>query len=449
MSHQSDPGCRWHQPQARSRWVGILVVLATLLLVTGCTSHVAPTSTSVRALPSSTTSAAAQTSNELIPALNAEALWGYIDQTGKWVIKPQFYIADSFSEGLADVVIEDKQGYIDQAGHIVITPQYISASPFSEGLALVSTSNRTIAGYDGEYPGGFTWIDKTGRKITTTTWDDADSFSEGLAPVKKGGFAGYVDKTGKVVIALKFEYASSFSEELAAVRMNGKWGYIDKTGAWVITPQFQYLFNQDLSRPGLSQPKGSILSNTVAYGAGEFSEGLAPVAVANSKGGYSFHYIDKTGKKVFGTDFELAGSFSEGLAPVVIGHKWGYIGLDGKVVIEPQFQSAYPESDTSTPPYNDVRTARNMIFQDGLAAVGQGGKVGYIDTTGKFVVAPQFDYVAFDHTGIGPSDAETDTVSFFASSSSKSGTTRVTNSLFIVIGSGGKVIYRVTLFQQK
>src|SRR5580704_212376 len=42
------------------------------------------------------------------------------DQTVRFVIKPQFDEADSFSEGLAAVRVGAKYGYIDKQGKIVI-----------------------------------------------------------------------------------------------------------------------------------------------------------------------------------------------------------------------------------------------------------------------------------------------------------------------------------------
>jgi len=57
---------------------------------------------------------------------------------------------------------------------------------------------------------------------------------------------------------------------------------------------------------------------------------------------------------------------------VVIGQKCGYIDTTGKTVIAPQFDYA-------------------SRFAEGLAAVKVREKWGYIDTTGKTVIAPQFD----------------------------------------------------------
>src|SRR5262245_32107903 len=65
---------------------------------------------------------------------------GYIDRTGKIVIKPQFDGATDFSEGLAVVAVHEggyKEGYIDETGKMVIPPQFDKATAFSEGLALV------------------------------------------------------------------------------------------------------------------------------------------------------------------------------------------------------------------------------------------------------------------------------------------------------------------------
>jgi hypothetical protein len=73
--------------------------------------------------------------------------------------------------------------------------------------------------------------------------------------------------------------------------------------------------------------------------------------------------------------FESIRGFTEGLAPARSGGKWGYIDTLGKWVVDPQFDYA-------------------LNFADGLAPVGVGGKTGYIDKRGKFVVNPQYDTVS-------------------------------------------------------
>jgi hypothetical protein len=46
-------------------------------------------------------------------------VWGYINQKGDFVIKPQFQLAKPFYHGLAQVFLNGQEGYIDQRGHFV------------------------------------------------------------------------------------------------------------------------------------------------------------------------------------------------------------------------------------------------------------------------------------------------------------------------------------------
>ena len=57
----------------------------------------------------------------------------------------------------------------------------------------------------------------------------------------------------------------------------------------------------------------------------------------------------------------VVGTFHEGLAYVKIDGKIGYVDTTGKLVISPQFES------------------EKYGFHDGMAAVEQGGKYGWID----------------------------------------------------------------------
>ena len=107
--------------------------------------------------------------------------WGGVDKTGKVVINPQFdgnifstgpgggsgmagqiiardFRRITFSEGLAEVEVGDKFGYVDNTGKYVINPQFDAALPFNEGLAMVNIGRKV--GY----------IDKSGKYI----WNPAE-----------------------------------------------------------------------------------------------------------------------------------------------------------------------------------------------------------------------------------------------------------------------------------
>lgn len=51
-------------------------------------------------------------------------VFGYIDKTGKWVIRPKFDEAERFNKGIAEVVINDQYGYINTKGEQIIPCKY-------------------------------------------------------------------------------------------------------------------------------------------------------------------------------------------------------------------------------------------------------------------------------------------------------------------------------------
>ena len=112
-----------------------------------------------------------------------------------------------------------------------------------------------------------------------------------LWPVPRGNYWGYVDRNGEEMIPPElFTGASPFSEGLAAVTLKGKKGYIDATAELVIEPRFD--------------------------AAGEFSEGLAPVARGRRK--EPCFYVDRGGERAFPDWFLQAGPFRSGRAVVAL-----------------------------------------------------------------------------------------------------------------------------------
>ena len=349
-------------------------LISLILLIAGCStdppattqaSQAAGPATSTSpstALPgqtvvvSTTTLATDQTgAARLYPAspavdLSQEAVHGYIDSEGDWVIEPRFKWEREFSEGLAAVEIDRRIGYIDSTGTVVIEPVFDSAQSFSEGLAVA---------------GGGGYIDKAGAWVITPRFQGAAPFSEGLAGVEcapgdSGGLEGYgfIDKTGAWVIPPRPEWMfveDGFSEGLARVceYYTGLVGFIDKTGAVIVEPQYNF------ARP--------------------FSEGLAMVRIDVGKGVYDWGYVDKTGALVLRFDHETyadVDSFSEAFAMVAMHdgdqrRKCGFIDRTGAWVIEPRFAWCGP-------------------FSEGLAAARLDGKCGYVDKTGAWVIEPRF-----------------------------------------------------------
>lgn len=116
--------------------------------------------------------------------------WGYCDRNKRLVIPVTYDFVDSFSHGLAYVMLNGKYGYIDTNGDMKIPAVYDDAYSFGDG-----------------YP-----------------------FSEGLASVILNGKWGLIDTKGKMKIPAVYDYPLLFTEGLALVSLNGELGFIDTNG---------------------------------------------------------------------------------------------------------------------------------------------------------------------------------------------------------------------------
>ncbi len=324
LGHRADRAIRW----AAWSFLGLLVLIGAA--VVGCSSPPGDADTTTLPVtslqsaktteatePTASTTAGQTTSTEawardvaLFPVSVGDKM-GYIDNTGKIVIEPQFDLAGDFSAGLAAVRLGMSWGYIDLSGKMVIQPQFTDVGDFSGGLASVQL----------EESGPYGFVDKSGKMViqpqffSGSGW--APKFSEGLALVAGEDANGFVDQTGNMVIPPRpgYEYRTDFSEGLAEVQKgaNGPSGYIDMTGTMVIPPRFA--------------------------GTLPFSEGLSGVWL--DPRAYTWGYIDKTGKTVISLRCGEIGSFVGGLAWVDMDVAEGtvamtYIDRTGKVIWQDQ-----------------------------------------------------------------------------------------------------------------
>lgn len=322
-----------------------------------------------------------QSADSLRPIVLNEK-WGYVNNKGETIVKPQFDFANEFSEGLAAVEIGSKYGYINTSGTIIIELQYDYASDFSEELAQVNLPNKS----------GF--INKDAKfEIVLSKGISVEGFSNGLAAYKEKEKWGYIDKTGKTIVKPKFcdfeiyhffrnnivfeseyDYIANecklfyygkdgnkkfeydgypFSEGLAVVLLKNKYGFIDTTGKMIIKPKFE---------------KIPIFLNPLKVG---FSEGLACVKYKGKWGA-----IDKKGKFIIKPTFdEILTPFQEGLAAVKINNKIGFINNEGKVIIPCEYDTLKLESPNVI----------NVGFKNGLCLVTKGNLWGYINKKGALV----------------------------------------------------------------
>ncbi len=207
-----------------------------------------------------------------------------------------------------------------------------------------------------------------------------------LLPVKQNDKWGFIDTTGKVRIPCIYEWCEDYNEGLAAVGFNGKAGYISKNGTQV----FPFLFDETESfSQGLAEVmkngKYGVVRNTgkqilaCEYDEVAFEDAVKLIAVKKD-GKYGL--VDEGGTERTPRHFDKLGFFAFGLASAEQGGKWGFIDATGKWVIPVQFEGAMGFSS------------------NGFAEVRKGGKKGVIDRNGKLIVPCIYSEIGPLHDGL-------------------------------------------------
>jgi len=255
----------------------------------------------------------------------------------------------------------------------------------------------------------FTWV-------VEPAFQDAGSAHQGVVPLRQGAQWGLMGRDGQWVWAPQFQAVGDAGAGRFAVRKAGKWGLVDISGHQVAGFEFDAIGTPSTVTPMLWQgrwyavgpdgvpqdevlPFDTLIGNDGTCLAG--TTGGVPVAVDRrvdptatqvpgvttmatpSEGYIAVKAGDKAGHVdcVYGTftggdaPFDQARRYAQGLAAVRTGDDWNYV-----------------EPYSNSPIFaGDFAAARD--FAEGLAPVedAASGLLGYIDRTGDYVIAPQFD----------------------------------------------------------
>jgi hypothetical protein len=234
-------------------------------------------------------------------------LYGFVDDTGRLISKPQFTLVDRFSRGFAQVEIEDRSGLIDREGQVAVWPRFGFVVPFTNDLFWVTEQRNVTEGNTGKRkflfddPGFYfngrndafirpkgKWglIDRSGAWVrepeflevrvfdyeaselmwakTEAGWgllradlswqippkfDRVGFVESGMAPVSLGGRWGFVDANGRPAIEPQFDRVLRFSGPYAPAQKDKLFGLVDRTGGWVLKPQYEIVFSHKTTIP--------------------------------------------------------------------------------------------------------------------------------------------------------------------------------------------------------
>ncbi|HLG41566.1 MAG TPA: WG repeat-containing protein, partial [Chitinophagaceae bacterium] len=165
----------------------------------------------------------------------ALAKWGYMNTKGEWVIRPQYWMAKPFNDGIALIAnsqTNTRWMYLNTKGDTLFSkPGYSTAESFKDGLALID----------------WKFVSKDGAPFLPQ-YNFCYEFRGGLAQVRtisKGRTSEWylIDKTGNILDKTlynggNFAYGSA---GLILKQYGWKYGVIDRTGKTIIEPKYDRL----------------------------------------------------------------------------------------------------------------------------------------------------------------------------------------------------------------
>lgn len=298
-----------------------------------------------------------------------DGLIGYLDMQGRVAIPLQYYRADNFSEGYAQVLIvldsfSSACTYIDTTGTQLFPAVYNNAMPFNEGYAPVFryqrwgmidykgrevlpcmyemiTTNHDSCFFAGD-ESGMALFDYGMKPLTPFVYTWFNNLSDGRIGVRRDGKCGFIDRHGREVIPCIYDEIGLFRQGRTLVRMGEHYGIIDTTGRIVLPIEYE----------------NNKLNKNLKY---MYYDSLALIEKDGKLG-----FVDLEGKLVIPFYFDEAYNFSEGLAAVKYNGMWGYVDTKGDVFMPFVFDFASP-------------------YQWGRAEVVYRGTVSKVDRRGKCV----------------------------------------------------------------
>ncbi len=296
---------------------------------------------------------------------DGEERWSILDlETGEIVVDREWKKQPSLVfDGITTVENADDnyEFFTVEKKPVKIGKAYKSAGYFIEGLAPVAEPDQPVS-----------YIDKSGKEVFRLkeadgkVVEEAGHFRGGLARFRNSERKwGYIDRSGKVAIKAKFSSAGDFREGYAVVEeieKKGnpgdsnyqeirKVGIIDNDGKYVLEPKEK------------ARLMPSVSNGLIAYWEESSDE--------EKKNGM-WGFMDPTGERVIKARKELKSvlPFVQDHAAFSDGESWGIIDKKGEIALRAKYD--------------------NAIYYNKMVMVEEDKKWGFVDLEGKEIIAPEY-----------------------------------------------------------
>lgn len=234
---------------------------------------------------------------------------------------------------------------------------------------------------------------------------------------------GFIDLSGSYVIEPQFKNAFDFSGKYAAIADGREWGYIDTKGKWIIEPQYKlalpfsagYALVDDVDGKSFYiDSKNQKLKVPEADKLYSFNEnGVALIKVGDKLG-----LINTKGQFVLEPKYEVIKKFDNGYARFRDNGKWGIIDTKGKEIIPAKYDdiNRYSKNGVgakSGESWGVIKNGKFIALPDAekiwdftegstLTYARKGGKMGFINGQGKWVIEPTYEKARAFRNGLAP-----------------------------------------------
>ena len=218
---------------------------------------------------------------------------------------------------------------------------------------------------------------------------------------------GFISKDEATIIQFKYDDVSHITDSTFIAKINGKYGLLNYTDEFILEPKYDKIIYKIMNK--VTDPSYVFLNGKLAIlnSKNEFVtnfeySGEPPYYglpqedkyVMISKEVASQYSFDKhryglieyeTGNIVIPCEYERLGNIAEGLICAKKNDNYGYIDINNKIVIPFSFNDAEDFSEGL------ARVAIHGGYYNSRIGILPFYLYGFIDKSGKFIIAPEFD----------------------------------------------------------
>jgi len=353
--------------------------------------------------------------------------YGYLDKTGKWALQPIYILASNFDElgGASVKMTDDKYHYLNKAGKdLGIVDEkgtYFSFDKNGNSLhenaeyayTIIDKTGKVIkkidscetvyafsdgmAGFKNKSNSKYGFIDINGNKVVAPEYDNFGAFEEGISAVSKKvdgkTKSGYINNKGSIILPLVYDVTGTFRNGLGLVKKDSNYFFVDRNGNLKDPPRrYNELYE---FRSGFAMGKITGIGtepHTYYYINIQLKEEFSvkakqaylfwdDVAII-SRDNITYEMMNKKGE-VFKTltGVQTLKFSSDGMLAVKEKDKWGFINSKGDIMVQPKYDSC-------------------ETFKHGYGRVKKGGKWGVVDKSGTEIIEAKYENILTGENGL-------------------------------------------------